>query len=189
MLWGAHMSDKHIHYMWDVQCALTHKQPEMNGCIISTLATDVLVLRHQAISIYSADSSFIVIDPFHTQILHSQPTSYRLKLHFEKYYLVAYGLTRKHREMHGCVVSTVDTDAQVLKRQAIKIHNADETFIVLDQFHIIISHLWWTTLRNKTTFLKKWPSRFGVNAANDCITWTHQVPVLHMLHCALNESI
>ena len=52
-------------------------------------------------------------------------------------------LTLKHRETHGCVVSTVATDALVLKHQAITIHNADETFIVLDQFH-------------------KWPSRLRV---------------------------
>ena len=45
-------------------------------------------------------------------------------------------LTLKHRETHGCVVSTVATDALVLKHQAISIHNADYTFIVLDQFHI-----------------------------------------------------
>ena len=31
------------------------------------------------------------------------------------------GLTLKHREMHGCVVSTVATDALVLKHQAISI--------------------------------------------------------------------
>ena len=35
-------------------------------------------------------------------------------------------------------------------------------FIVLDQFHIKISHLWWTTLRNKITFFLKWPSRLRV---------------------------
>ena len=34
-------------------------------------------------------------------------------------------LTLKHRGMHGCVVSTVATDALVLKHQAISIHNAD----------------------------------------------------------------
>ena len=34
-------------------------------------------------------------------------------------------LTPKHRETHGCVVSTVPTDALVLKHQAINIHNAD----------------------------------------------------------------
>ena len=34
-------------------------------------------------------------------------------------------LTLKHRETDGCVVSTVATDALVLKHQAISIHNAD----------------------------------------------------------------
>ena len=34
-------------------------------------------------------------------------------------------LILKHRETHGCVVSTVATDALVLKHQAISIHNAD----------------------------------------------------------------
>ena len=34
-------------------------------------------------------------------------------------------LTIKHRETHGCVVSTVATDALVLKHQAISIRNAD----------------------------------------------------------------
>ena len=37
----------------------------------------------------------------------------------------AFELTPKHREMHGCIVSTVATDAMVLKHQAISIHNAD----------------------------------------------------------------
>ena len=35
------------------------------------------------------------------------------------------GLTLKHRETHGCIVSTVATDALVLKHQAISIANAD----------------------------------------------------------------
>ena len=35
------------------------------------------------------------------------------------------GLTPEHRETYGCVVSTVATDALVLKHQAISIHNAD----------------------------------------------------------------
>ena len=34
-------------------------------------------------------------------------------------------LTLKHRETHGCVVSSVATDALVLKHQAISTHNAD----------------------------------------------------------------
>ena len=36
-----------------------------------------------------------------------------------------HGLTLKHWEMHGCIVSTVATDALVLKHQAISIHNTD----------------------------------------------------------------
>ena len=34
-------------------------------------------------------------------------------------------LTLKHRETHGCVVSTAATDAVVLKHQVISILNAD----------------------------------------------------------------
>ena len=41
-------------------------------------------------------------------------------------------LTLKHREMHGCVVSTVATDALVLKHQAICILSTDLTFSLLD---------------------------------------------------------
>ena len=54
-------------------------------------------------------------------------------------------LTLKYRETHGCVVSIVATDALVLKHQAISIHNADWTLLVLDQFHIKkILHIRWT---------------------------------------------
>ena len=40
-------------------------------------------------------------------------------------YVIPLWLTLEHRETHGCVVSTVATDALVLKHQAITIHNAD----------------------------------------------------------------
>ena len=40
-------------------------------------------------------------------------------------YLMIKGLTLKHGETHGCIVSTVATDDLVLKHQAISIHNAD----------------------------------------------------------------
>ena len=36
-----------------------------------------------------------------------------------------HGLTLKHWEMHGCIVSTVATHALVLKHQSISIHNTD----------------------------------------------------------------
>ena len=38
---------------------------------------------------------------------------------------ISYQLTLKHRETHGCVVSTVATDALVLKHQAISILSTD----------------------------------------------------------------
>ena len=42
-----------------------HKQLETHGCIISTVATDALMLKHQTISIHSADQ--IVLDQFQTK--------------------------------------------------------------------------------------------------------------------------
>ena len=45
--------------------ALTHKQLETYGCILSTVATDALVLKHQGISIYNADLIFMELDQFH----------------------------------------------------------------------------------------------------------------------------
>ena len=46
----------------------THKQLETHGCILSTVATDVLVPMHQAISIHSADQIFTVMSLIHTEI-------------------------------------------------------------------------------------------------------------------------
>ena len=39
----------------DNESALSHKQMETLGCILGTVATDALVLKHQAFSIHSAD--------------------------------------------------------------------------------------------------------------------------------------
>ena len=55
-----------INSAWQV---LTHKHLEMHGCALSTLAADALVLKHQAFSIRSADWIFIVLNPFHTEML------------------------------------------------------------------------------------------------------------------------
>ena len=49
---------------------LTHKQLEIYGCVISTLATDALVLQHQVISTHSSDQIFSVLNQFHAKILH-----------------------------------------------------------------------------------------------------------------------
>ena len=43
----------------------------------------------------------------------------------QKHKLIWEHLTLKHRETHGCVVSTVATDALVLKHQAISILSTD----------------------------------------------------------------
>ena len=44
---------------------LTHKQLETHGCVISNVATDGLVLKHQAISIHSTDKVLNVLDQSH----------------------------------------------------------------------------------------------------------------------------
>ena len=49
---------------------MTHKQLDTHWYVISTVATAALVLKHQTISIHSADEMFIVSDQFHTKILH-----------------------------------------------------------------------------------------------------------------------
>ena len=48
---------------------LNPKQLEIHGCVLSAVATDALVLKHQAISIHSVDSIFIVLGQFYTEIL------------------------------------------------------------------------------------------------------------------------
>ena len=42
-----------------------HEQLETNVCVLSTMATDVMVLKYQAISIHSANKIFIILDQFH----------------------------------------------------------------------------------------------------------------------------
>ena len=39
------------------------------GYVLSTVATDVLVLKHQTFSNHNADLMFIVLDQFHADIL------------------------------------------------------------------------------------------------------------------------
>ena len=49
---------------WQILCivGLTHKQLEIHGFVLSTVATDVLVLKHQAISIHSSKWIFLLLD-------------------------------------------------------------------------------------------------------------------------------
>ena len=52
------------------------------------------------------------------------------------------------------MLSTVNTDALVLKHQAISIHNADKILILLHQFQTKFLHIYWKTLENKSIFKK-----------------------------------
>ena len=51
---------------------LTHKQLETHGCILSTVATDTLALKHQDISIHSTCKIPTALDQFETKTLHLQ---------------------------------------------------------------------------------------------------------------------
>ena len=51
---------------------LTLKHRETHGCVVNIVATDTLVLKHQAISSHSVDTIFILLECFHTTILHSE---------------------------------------------------------------------------------------------------------------------
>ena len=65
--------------------------------------------------------------------------------------------------MHGYVVSTVGTDALVLKHQGISTHGADWMFSVLDLFYKKNVTFIVNNVRNRITFRKKWPSRLRIN--------------------------
>ena len=58
-----------------------------------------------------------------------------------------------------CVLSSVATDALVLKHQTISNHSAEWIFIELDWFHVDVLHLLWTVLKNRTHNLKKNPNQ------------------------------
>ena len=65
---------------------LTLKHREMHGCIVSTVATDALVLKHQAISILSTDS--IYWTSFKWKYYTFVGQHLEIKLHIEKKYPV-----------------------------------------------------------------------------------------------------
>ena len=48
--------------------SFTHKT---HGCVISSVATDVLAIKHQAINNHSADSAFSSLPKIHIKMLHS----------------------------------------------------------------------------------------------------------------------
>ena len=59
-------------FLW----SLTHKRLQIHGCLLSTEATDALVLKHQAISTYRADGTFIALNQIYTEIVQLQGTTW-----------------------------------------------------------------------------------------------------------------
>ena len=106
-------------------------------------ACTLLVQSNHVISIYclqGCGSKILIIekdlwsgstDSQHVSSCHFQVYNIRPTISFLAHtpafdtIVTSHYLILKHREMHGCMVSTEDTDALVLKHQAISIHNAD----------------------------------------------------------------
>ena len=59
------------------------------------MATDALVLKHQSISIRSADQACIVLEQLDTKILYLQRTPPQTKLRFKKEPVVLLWITRR----------------------------------------------------------------------------------------------
>ena len=68
---------------------------------------------------------------------------------------MAIKLTLKHQEAPAGVISTVATDALVLKHQAISTRSTDYEFMTWGSFTQEIYHLWETILKNIIPFWKK----------------------------------
>ena len=73
---------------------LTPKQLETHGCVISNVATGALVLKQETISAHSADKIIIVLDQFHTEILHLKRTTRDNRITVWKHYPVVYQLKK-----------------------------------------------------------------------------------------------
>ena len=63
---------------------LTPKQLEMHECILSNVAIDALVLKHQGISTHSADEILLVLEQLHIEILQLWWTAWENEITFWK---------------------------------------------------------------------------------------------------------
>ena len=91
------------------------------------------------------------------------------------------GLTHKQLEIHGCLLSTVATDALVLKHQGISIQSAEWIFIVLNKFHADMLYLMRRILWNEIKFWKRC-SPLRVNLSVCFPHWWLQAVIHHGLH-------
>ena len=64
------------------------------------MATDALVLKHQAISTQNADQLYIVLDQLHRNILYCSTQNHILKWHFEKKMPLLFNTLRPRQ--NGC---------------------------------------------------------------------------------------
>ena len=86
-------------------------------------------------------------------------------------------LTFKQLESHGCIISTVATNALVLKHQGISTHSTDSVFIVLNQFHAKRLTLQCTILETKIVFWRKWSSCSRVNKGHKVVPMIENIPM------------
>ena len=103
-----HKTQELCHIAQIGQKGLTHKQSEKHGCIITTIATDILVLKHQALSFNSDD---LLNYP---RFIKKYCIYKKLKLHFEKIEPVVQGIMKmvsnqifnsaKHRLSIVCII-------------------------------------------------------------------------------------
>ena len=66
------------------EVTLTLKHRETHGCLFKTVATDALVVKHQAISIHSVDKYLLYLSAFTPQYLILNERHEKVELHFEK---------------------------------------------------------------------------------------------------------
>ena len=73
---------------------LTPNLLETHECVLSTVPTDVLVLKYQDLSIHSADQISIALDQFQTKYYIYNEQHQKMKLNLKKYDPVGLGLRK-----------------------------------------------------------------------------------------------
>ena len=139
---------------WGISCKIALRWMPLDLTNEKSTLVQVMAWCRQATSHYLKQCWPTSISPYGV----TRPQRFLNKVFFylSGALLLKVWLTLKHRETHGCVVSsTLATDALVLKHQTISILSTDQTFNLLDQFHMKILDFCRTTFGNKITHWKK----------------------------------
>ena len=121
-------------YTYKITCICTHDKYYLRFRKIPFTGQNPQLDTNQNMIPYSQSHSWSK----NTQTIHGQYVSCLMMIFIMS---DIYGmLARKYLEMHGRVLSTVVTDALVLKHQVISIHSADQLCIVYEQFHRNMIH-------------------------------------------------